>query len=120
MYFTHPPRSIDGLSNGKEIQNIQAIFSLIQSYKQIGNKHKHWNGLGRRGERIEDGRRTDIEASIERADEIQSGRIDEGDVITAIDASPFDQSASDTFGFLVQLSARQRSVGRSFRSHQCE
>ena len=67
-----------------------------------------------------DGQRTDIETSVEGADEIQPGRIDESDVVAAVDASPFDQSAGDAFSFLVELGARQRSVGCSFRSHQRE
>lgn len=74
-------------------------------------------GVRRAGECLMEGQRTDVKTSVKGADEIQSGRVDESDVITAVNAPSFNQSAGDTFSFLVQLGARQGSVGRSFRSH---
>lgn len=55
-----------------------------------------------------DGHGAQVQAAVERADEIEAGREDEGYVIAGIDFAAFLEQGGNLFGALVQLGAGER------------
>lgn len=55
-----------------------------------------------------------IQTTVERTDEIETGRENEGDMIAGIDFAAFLQESGDLFGALVQLGAGERFGDSSY------
>ena len=54
---------------------------------------------------------TDKEAAIEGSDEVETGAIDEGDMIARIQSPLVHQQRPNALGLLVQLTTRHRELG---------
>lgn len=125
---------VEGGRPGAHIHHTPSLFGFEQlddvgvgqDNRRLADVHNHADGgQGRRQilrMRWADGdwNGPDVQAAVESADQIQSGRIDEGHVIPAVDASAFHQGARHALRPLVELGARQRASRRSLGAQQGE
>ena len=72
---------------------------------------------------LENGRRALCETVSDQSFEMcrdRTWRVDESDVVAAVDAAALDEQAGDALGALVQLGARQGAGGRALGAEQRE
>ena len=60
-----------------------------------------------------DGDDADVKTSVERADEVDTRRVDQGHVVSGVEATFLKKQARDLLGSLVQLVAREALAASS-------